>query len=137
MTVDQENIRALAEFRSALRRFLAFSEEATRATGITSAQYHALLVIYAAPGGTITLSELARELLLRTNGAVQLADRLQAHGLIVRRRCENDRRSVRIALSPSGESTLKRLAAIHLDQLGKRKKQFAAILRQLKRTQPG
>jgi DNA-binding MarR family transcriptional regulator len=135
MIADREKIQALAEFRSGLRRFLAFSEEATRDAGITSQQYQAMLAINSSPDGTMTLSDLAREMLLRSNGAVQLADRLAAQGLVCRTRSESDRRSVRVSLTAKGEAVLVRLAMLHLDQLGKRKKQFAGILRQLKRTQ--
>jgi len=134
MKVDQEKIRALAGFRSALRRFLAFSEEATGDAGVTPLQYQAVLAIKAAEGA-MPLGELAKELLLRANAAVQMVDRLAAMKLVVRTQAGADRRSVQVALTDEGDALVTRLAARHLDQLAKRRKQFADILRQLKQTQ--
>ncbi|MBV8977379.1 MAG: MarR family transcriptional regulator [Alphaproteobacteria bacterium] len=135
MDVDHDKLVALAGFRAALRRFLAFSEEATIEAGITSQQYQALLAIGAAKGAALTLGALAQELLLKANAAVQLVDRLAAQDLVTRTRDEGDRRSVRIALTPKGRALLVKLAGLHLDQLSRRKKQFADILRRLKQTQ--
>jgi len=132
MDVDQDKIRALAGFRSALRKFMAFSEEATSGAGITTQQYQAMLAIAAAPHGTMPLGELAQEMLLKPNAMVQLVDRLSALGLVERGRSQADRRSVSVSLSSEGRTVLLKLAAVHLDQLAKRKKQFADILRRLK-----
>jgi len=133
MDVDQDKLEALAGFRSALRRFLAFSEEATSLAGVTPQQYQALLAVGAA--GSLNVGVFARELLLKQNAAVQLIDRLAAQGLVERVPDADDRRSVQIALTPKGRALLIRLAGLHLDQLARRKKQFADILRRLKRTQ--
>lgn len=134
MRVDQEKIRALAGFRSALRRFLAFSEEATGDAGVTPLQYQAVLAIKASEGA-MPLGELAKELLLRANAAVQMVDRLAAMKLVVRTQSGADRRSVQVALTDEGDALVTKLASRHLDQLAKRRKQFADILRQLKQTQ--
>ena len=133
MDVDQDKLEALAGFRSALRRFLAFSEEATSLAGVTPQQYQALLAVGAAR--SLNVGVFARELLLKQNAAVQLIDRLAAQGLVERVPDADDRRSVQIALTPKGRALLIRLAGLHLDQLARRKKQFADILRRLKRTQ--
>lgn len=136
MDLDQEKIRALAGFRSALRRFLAFSEDATRETGVTSLQYQALLAIKAA-GGRMPLGDLARELLLKANAAVQMVDRLAAMDLAARSPSPDDRRAVDVSLTEKGDVLTIKLAALHLGQLAKRKKQLAGVLRQLKPTQAG
>ncbi len=136
MDVDQEKIRALAGFRSALRKFMAFSGESTGSAGITTQQYQAMLAIAAASGGTMRLGDLAQEMLLKPNATVQLIDRLSALGLVERGRSDTDRRSVRVSLSDEGSALLMKLASVHLDQLAKRKKQFADILRRLKEMQP-
>jgi DNA-binding MarR family transcriptional regulator len=137
MDVDQDKIRALAGFRSALRKFMAFSDEATNGAGITTQQYQAMLAIGAAPHGAMPLGDLAQEMLLKPNAAVQLVDRLSALGFVERGRTDADRRSVRVSLSGEGRTLLMKLASVHLDQLAKRKKQFADILRRLKETQSG
>jgi DNA-binding MarR family transcriptional regulator len=132
MRIEHEQIQALAGFRNALRRFLAFSEEATRAQGVTPQQYQAMLAIKAQPQGTMGVRELSGELLLKANSTVQLVDRLARMGLVRRQDSDTDRRMVRVVLTEAGNAVLLRLAALHLEQLGKRKKQLADILRQVK-----
>ena len=134
MDTDWDKIRALAEFRSGLRKFLAFSEEAVARAGITGLQYQALLAIKAAEK-PVSPGALAKELLLRANAAVQMVDRMAAMDLVARTPARDDRRSVHLALTEKGDALLMTLARLHLDQLAKRKKQFADILRQLKQTQ--
>ena len=132
MNIDQDTIRALAGFRSALRRFLTYSEEATSGTGVTSQQYQTLLAIGAAEEGGVALGDLAQEMLLKPNATVQLVDRLSAMGLVERERSDANRRNVHVSLSAEGRALLGRLVAAHLDQLAKRRKQFADIVRRLK-----
>lgn len=132
MEIDQEQIRALAGFRSALRRFLVFSEEATRKEGVTPQQYQAILAIKARPTGSVSIGELGEELLLKSNAAAQLVDRLVKTGLVKRQNSDASVRLVLVQLTEGGESVLLRLAALHLEQLSKRKKQWADIVRQLK-----
>ena len=132
--IDQDQIRALAGFRDALRRFLAFSEEAASDAGVTPLQYQALLAIKAADG-RMTPGDLARELLIKANAGVQMVDRLEAMDLVARSPSPDDRRSVNVALTAKGDALTLELVAAHLDNLAKRRKQFADVLRQLKRTQ--
>ena len=133
MSISQRQIEALAAFRHALRRFLAFSEEATGAAGITAQQYQALIAIKARPRGAMRLGQLADEMLLKKHGAVQLVDRMEAAKLVERRAAKTDARVVNVLLTEKGERIVQTLAALHLDQLARRKKQFADILRQMKR----
>lgn len=132
MHIDQKQIRALAGFRNALRRFLVFSEEATRKEGVTAQQYQAILAIKARPHGSASIGELAEELLLKSNAAVQLVDRLAKMGLVKRQKSAANVRVVLVHLTDAGEGVLLRLAALHLEQLSRRKKQWADIVRQLK-----
>lgn len=133
MRVDQKQIQALAGFRNALRRFLAYSEEVTRSEGLTTQQYQALLAIKARPNGAVSVGELGAELLLKPNGAVQLVDRLSSLGYVERRRSESSRRVVKVTLTDAGDRLFLRLASLHIEQLSKRRKQLADIVRQLKR----
>ena len=50
--LGDRDYRALAEFRHALRRFLAFSEQAARDAGLTPSQHQLLLAVrgHAGPG---------------------------------------------------------------------------------------
>lgn len=133
MRLDQKQIHALAGFRNALRRFLVFSEEITRREGLTGQQYQALLAIKASPQGRLTIGELGAELLLRPNATVQMVDRLSSMGFVQRQRSESSRRVTNVTLTDTGDTLLLRLATLHIEQLSKRKKQLADIVRQLRR----
>jgi DNA-binding MarR family transcriptional regulator len=58
---------------------------------------------------------------------------MEAAGLVERRTAKNDARVVNVVLTQKGERLVQSLAALHLEQLARRKKQFAEILRQMKR----
>jgi DNA-binding MarR family transcriptional regulator len=109
---------ALARFRFLLRGFVAFSEEAARAAGLTPQQHQALLAIrgFAAPQG-FAIGDLAHRLQIRHHSAVGLADRLEEAGLLKRKPDPEDGRRVRLDLTPKAQRLLARLTAIHRDEL--------------------
>ncbi|MBU6470966.1 MAG: MarR family transcriptional regulator, partial [Gammaproteobacteria bacterium] len=66
--VSDADFATLAEFRSALRKFLRTSEEIARSLGLTPQQHQVLLAIRGFPGGTPpTISQLAARLHVRHN----------------------------------------------------------------------
>ena len=107
----------LADFRYALRRFLEFSEIAASQEGLTPQQHQALLVIRASPAGAAHVGRLAERLRIRHNTAVELADRLEASGLIVRKTSVEDRRAVVLTLTEEGASRLEVLTRVHRAEL--------------------
>jgi DNA-binding MarR family transcriptional regulator len=110
--------QALAAFRYALHRFLAFSEDAARAAGLTAQQHQALLAIKGHPsGGPVTIGDLAERLLIRHNSAVELVNRLVAAGLVIKRPGREDRRKVIIEVTSEAEAILGDLSASHLNEL--------------------
>jgi DNA-binding MarR family transcriptional regulator len=137
MTMGQDQFEGLAGFRLALRRFLAFSEVAARAAGVTSQQYQAMLAIKTQPGGLILIKDLADHMLIRHNGAVQLVDRLVAAGLAERRSAPGDRRAVLVALTDQGEEAVSLLATAHLPELLKHETLLADSLKRLRRIPVG
>lgn len=114
---EQSLYGGLAAFRHTLRRFMAFSDAATDAAGVTPQQYQALLVIGAHPQGRIMVRELAEQMLLKPHGAVQLVDRLAHGALVERQESPTDRRSVLVALTGKGAAVLEQLAANHRREL--------------------
>jgi DNA-binding MarR family transcriptional regulator len=131
--LDDNAYQGLAGFRYALRRFLAFSEVAASAAGVTSQQYQAMLAIKVHPDQAIMIKELARQMLLQPNGAVQLVDRLVNAGLAARRQSPTDRRSVLVILTEKGAVLLERLAADHLQEMFKHEPLLAESLNRLRR----
>jgi DNA-binding MarR family transcriptional regulator len=136
MALDPERFQGLAGFRSALRRFLAASEAISKAAGITQPQYQAILAIAAWPGGTMTMKDLAEELMLTHHAAVQLVDRLTHAGLAQRARSSTDRRNVILTLTDQGAELLDGLSAQHLQEILRREPQLSASLKRLRRLGP-
>lgn len=108
----------LAAFRHALRRFLRFSEEAAAAAGLTGQHYQAMLVVRGWPeDARVTINDLAQQLLIRHNSAVELVDRLVDEDLLQRQVSARDRRKVELSLTARGEDVLAKLAAMHRKEL--------------------
>jgi DNA-binding MarR family transcriptional regulator len=109
---------ALAEFRYQLRRFLRFSEDVTRASGITPLQYQLLIQVKGFPGRDwASVGELAERLQAKHHGVVALVSRCEALGLVERRTSMQDLRRVEIRLTPEGERCAGELAMLHRDEL--------------------
>ena len=110
--------QAIAEFRYQIRRFLRFSEDAARSTGLEPQQHQLLLAVKGMPGGrTARISDLAERLQIQHHSAVELVDRLAARGLVSRALGEDDRREVYVQLSPRGEHILTSLTLHHKNEL--------------------
>lgn len=118
LDLTDEDYRALGAFRYQIRRFLHFSEMAARAEGLEPQQHQMMLAIRSSqePDGP-TIGRLAGLLLIRHHSAVGLIDRLAERGLVERVRGDDDRRQVRIQLTPEGEAKLKRLSSEHRSEL--------------------
>jgi len=131
----------LAAFRHSLRRFLRFSEEAAAADGITGQHYQAMLILRACPEGQrTTINDLAQQLLIKHNSAVELVDRLVQQDLAVREASSADRRKVELSLTLRGRQVLARLAAMHrreLRRIGPILKRFFAELSRPERETKG
>ncbi|HUC18135.1 MAG TPA: MarR family transcriptional regulator [Acetobacteraceae bacterium] len=125
----QRDYRTLAGFRHLLRRFLGFSEAAARESGLTPQQHQALLGIKGFPGGEeVTIHDLAAQLCIRHHSAVELVDRLEGSGLVVRRHDPSDRRRVLLALTEAAEARLADLSATHLEELRRLRPALLEIL---------
>jgi DNA-binding MarR family transcriptional regulator len=107
----------LAAFRAAVREFLHFSEDAAAEVGLTAQHYQAMLILRASAEESVTINDLARQLLIKHNSAVGLVDRLAREGLLVREASREDRRKVELRLSARGRQVLAKLAAMHRREL--------------------
>ena len=118
--LDQRDYERLLAFRTGLRRFLYWSGQQAEAAGITPAQHQLLLAVrgHPDPRGP-TVGDIAGYLLVRHHSAVELIDRAVTAGLVTRRPDSEDARTVRIALTTRGRDRLEKLAASHLEELGR------------------
>jgi DNA-binding MarR family transcriptional regulator len=113
-----EEYRALAEFRHQVRRFLCFSEEQVRALGMEPQQHQLLLAVQGLPeGATATIGELAERLQLKHHSTVELVNRLEKQGLVLRVLSRQDRRQVIVRLTASGAAVLQKLSLAHHQEL--------------------
>jgi DNA-binding MarR family transcriptional regulator len=108
----------LLEFRTALRRFMRWSEAEAKAAGLTPAQHQLLLAIQGhADAGGPTVRELSEYLVLRHHSVVGLIDRAGKAGLVLRERDPEDHRVVHLALTPLGRQRIEKLSRLHLEEL--------------------
>lgn len=132
--LDQRDYATLASFRRSLRMFLAFSEDAARKAGLPSQQHQAILAIRGlAPEAGMTVNDLAEQLLLKPQTAVELVDRLEDAGLVRRARDEVDRRRVFLSLTAKANRLLEKLSAEHLAQIRRDAPQLVVLLRDVAR----
>jgi DNA-binding MarR family transcriptional regulator len=118
----------LHRFRSEIRRFLHFSEEAARAIGIEPQQHQLLLALKAADGGRLRIGEIADTLCIRHHSAGELVDRTLRQGLVHRQRAAHDRREVHVLLTSEGEKVLRELSLHHRAELRRRGPELVALL---------
>jgi len=124
--MSKADFETLANFRYQLRRFLRFSEEVTRRSGVTPLQYQLMLQIKGFPGRDwATVAELAERLQAKHHGVVALVSRCEAAGLVRRDASRSDQRRVEVALTQQGEQCLDHLARLHRDELQSVKDGFA------------
>ncbi|HKD99377.1 MAG TPA: MarR family transcriptional regulator [Planctomycetota bacterium] len=129
--LTDEDYVALAEFRYRLRRFFAFSEEQARAAGLNPQQHQLLLAVRGALEAP-TVGDLAERLALRHHSTVELIDRLEARGLVRRRRAAEDLRQAHVALTARGEAALAKLSIAHRDELRRVAPELIAALASLR-----
>jgi len=130
--LTKNDYETLASFRYALRCFLRFSEEAAAQMGLSGQQHQALLAIRGFPGrDAITVGELAERLQVRHHSAVEMIDRLVAGHLVEREPNREDRRSVLIRLTQTGEQTLEALSTLHREELRNTGPKLRSLLQKL------
>jgi len=116
-TLTPTDYESLAELRYQIRRFLHFSEQASRAAGLEPQQHQLLLALKGLPKDTRPrIGELAERLQIQHHSAVELVNRLSRSGY-VKRRAGEDRREVLLSLTPKGEKVLRELSLHHKSEL--------------------
>jgi len=126
--LEDRDYAALADFRAALRAFLAFSEARAAEVGLSPQQHQALLAIRGAPGAQATIGYVAERLILKPHSASELVSRLEALDLIARRPSENDRRKTVLVLTARAGALLEKLSAIHREEIRRLKPLLLELL---------
>ena len=115
-----------AELRAALRRFERRSAEILPARGLTSVQYHLLLVVKTSERDSrgAGFAEISERLQIARSTATELVRRAESTGLVERRLHPHDRRSLIVVLTPKGSA---RLEAAVRDLRGDRARLMAML----------
>lgn len=130
---DESLLRTLANFRHELRHFLHFSELAAAAAGLNPQQHQLLLQVAGAPEGTeVTISYAAIRLSLKHNSTVELVDRSEREGLLVRKVDGDDKRRALLSVTPKGKRILARLSLDHARELDERAPRLVKALQQIR-----
>jgi DNA-binding MarR family transcriptional regulator len=116
--------RELAAWRGFLRVHAELVRELDRELesihGLPLHEYEVLLVLSQAADGRARMTELADEVLLSQSGLTRLVDRLVRSGLVVRERCEQDRRGLWARITDEGRQRHAAARATHLDGVRRR-----------------
>ncbi|MFP5488306.1 MAG: MarR family winged helix-turn-helix transcriptional regulator [Acidimicrobiia bacterium] len=131
--LTDDEYHSLAEFRHALRRFLAFSEDAARAQGITPAQHQLLLTVRGAEavGTAPSLSDVAEHLHVRLHSAGELVARAVEAGLVERHDDPHDGRRTLVATTAAGRAHLEQLSMLHRRELRRFRSEMNDLLEQI------
>jgi len=93
-------------------RLSSWEHAAVRGTGLTLPQMHCLEILGAA--GPLRMRELAERLGVTTGTLTALADRLEQAGCVERCPDPDDRRAVRLGLTPAGRERFAEHHGLHL-----------------------
>ncbi len=111
----ESDYRALVEFRYHIGRYLDFSDEAARASGIEPRQYQLLLAIRGLPKTVEpTVGALAQQLRRHHHSTVELINRAEANGLVKRSRVGTH---VLVRLTRQGQRILTEAVEERLEEL--------------------
>lgn len=113
-----EDYQRLLAFRSELRDFMRWSEQAAHQAGLTPSLHQLLLVIRGHPSAQgPTVGQAAELLHIRHHSTVELAQRAEENGLLLRSRDPLDHRQVHLELTEHGRTQLETLTRQHLPRI--------------------
>lgn len=108
----------LLTFRTQLRDFMRWSEQAAHDAGLTPSLHQLLLVVrgHTTPDGP-TVGDAAEALHIRHHSAVELAQRAERAGLLTRERDPVDHRQLHLRITAHGRAQLESLTRQHLPRI--------------------
>ena len=129
--LSRNEYEKLAEFRYQLARFLRRRKDAAREEGLQAQQYELLLAVAGLPEEKEpTIKEIAAQLRLEHHTVVELANRLEKQGYLVRAGSKLDGRAVLLELTRPGRAALDRIVRFSFSQL---RDEAPALIRSLRR----
>jgi DNA-binding MarR family transcriptional regulator len=118
LLLADDRITAFGLLVEANRRLQKVLDQTLREThGISVITFEALLRLGRSPGGHMSMSELADQMVLTSGGVTRLIDRLSEEGWVERTPCPSDRRVHWARLTEPGGAVLAAAVRTHLDDL--------------------
>jgi DNA-binding MarR family transcriptional regulator len=90
---------------------LAHLDELLRPHGLTFARYEALVLLTFSRNGSLPLGKMGERLQVHPTSVTSIIDRLEAAGLVARRRHPDDGRAVLAEITPEGRALVERATA--------------------------
>ena len=106
-----ESLRLWVVFARAHAAVAARAQADVARHGLTIAEFGVLEALH--HKGPLLLSELKEKILVSNAGVTYLVDRLEARGLVERRRCDRDRRAYYAHLTEDGTAFVERIFPEH------------------------
>jgi len=110
-TPQMEAFRDLMRAQAEVGRRL--DHDLQQETGLSIIEYVVLLTLRYAPGGSLPVGDLSCEVHLTKSGVTRLVDRMGQAGTVERVADQDDRRSVRAAITEKGRAELRKAWPIH------------------------
>jgi DNA-binding MarR family transcriptional regulator len=112
---EREATAWMGLLRTRERLMQELDRELEHAHGVSLAEYDVLMHLEASPEHNLRMAELADAVLLTRSGLTRLVDRLEARGLVERRRCPSDARGLWATLTNVGAELLHEATTTHTD----------------------
>lgn len=106
-----EEMHAVTSLMRAQQIVLARLDEVLRPHGLTFARYEALVLLTFSRAGALPLGKMGERLQVHATSVTSLVDRLEAAGLVVRRRHPEDGRAVLAEITDAGRALVERATA--------------------------
>jgi len=108
--IDQKATELMAEFRKIGDRYMQWQDNLALEKMGALSKHDGSVIFFLGQDGECTMSELAQKLRLTVSSATLIVDRLVERGLVSRHRSLEDRRVVRVGLTPEGAGLYKVIA---------------------------
>jgi DNA-binding MarR family transcriptional regulator len=112
-TFERHSVVALFALRTLAQRITDYTNEALAPFGLNAAKFNYLMVLYVAPDGAMTLSELSRFIHTSNATVTSMVAALERDGLIQRRAHEIDGRSTVVSLTAKGKRLMGEAIPVH------------------------
>lgn len=106
-----EEMHAVTSLMRGQQIVLARLDELLRPHGLTFARYEALVLLTFSRAGALPLGKMGERLQVHATSVTSIVDRLEAAGLVVRRRHPEDGRAVLAEITDAGRELVERATA--------------------------